>query len=129
MKARSAASQGDDLAAQAEDVNGLKVLAAKLEGVDPKRLRETVDRLKNKLGSAAIVLATVQGDKVTLVAGVTADYVDRIAAGPLANFVAQQVGGRGGGRPDMAQAGGNDPSKIDQAIRSVPNWIKERLSA
>jgi len=128
MKARSAASQGDDLAAQAEDVNGLKVLAAKLEGVDPKRLRETVDRLKNKLGSAAIVLATVQGDKVTLVAGVTADYVDRIAAGPLANFVAQQVGGRGGGRPDMAQAGGNDPSKIDQAIRSVPNWIKERLS-
>ena len=129
LKARSAASQGDDLAAQAEDVDGLKVLAAKLEGVDPKRLRETVDRLKNKLGSAAIVLATVQGDKVSLVAGVTADYVDRIAAGPLANFVAQQVGGRGGGRPDMAQAGGNDPSKIDQAIRSVPNWIKERLSA
>ena len=79
--------------------------------------------------SAAIVLATVQGDKVSLVAGVTSDYVDRIAAGPLANFVAQQVGGRGGGRPDMAQAGGNDPSKIDQAIRSVPNWIKERLSA
>ncbi|MDX1529152.1 MAG: alanine--tRNA ligase, partial [Gammaproteobacteria bacterium] len=129
LKARSAASQGDDLAAQAEDVDGLKVLAAKLEGVDPKRLRETVDRLKNKLGSAAIVLATVQGDKVSLVAGVTPDYVDRIAAGPLANFVAQQVGGRGGGRPDMAQAGGNDPSKIDQAIRSVPNWIKERLSA
>ncbi len=129
LKARSAASQGDDLAAQAQDLDGLKVLAAKLEGVDPKRLRETVDRLKNKLGSAAIVLATVQGDKVSLVAGVTADYVDRIAAGPLANFVAQQVGGRGGGRPDMAQAGGNDPSKIDQAIRSVPNWIKERLSA
>ncbi len=129
IKARLAASRGDDLASQAEDVDGLKVLAAKLEGVDPKRLRETVDRLKNKLGSAAIVLATVQGDKVSLVAGVTPDYVDRIAAGPLANFVAQQVGGRGGGRPDMAQAGGNDPSKIDQAIRSVPNWIKERLSA
>jgi alanyl-tRNA synthetase len=129
MKARLAASHGEDLAAQAEDVDGLKVLAAKLDGVDPKRLRETVDRLKNKLGSAAIVLATVQGDKVSLVAGVTDDYVDRIAAGPLANFVAQQVGGRGGGRPDMAQAGGNDPSKIDQAIRSVPNWIKERLSA
>ncbi|HSS63476.1 MAG TPA: alanine--tRNA ligase, partial [Gammaproteobacteria bacterium] len=129
MKARLVASHGDDLAAQAEDVDGLKVLAAKLEGVDPKRLRETVDRLKSKLGSAAIVLATVQGDKVSLVAGVTPDYVDRIAAGPLANFVAQQVGGRGGGRPDMAQAGGNDPSKIDQAIRSVPNWIRERLSA
>jgi alanyl-tRNA synthetase len=129
LKARLAASQGDDLAAQAEDVNGLKVLAAKIDGVDPKRLRDTVDQLKNKLGSAAIVLATVQGDKVSLVAGVTPDYVDRIEAGPLANFVAQQVGGRGGGRPDLAQAGGNDPSKIDQAIRSVPNWIKERLSA
>jgi alanyl-tRNA synthetase len=129
FKARMAASQGDDLAAQAEDVDGLKVLAAKLDGVDPKRLRDTVDQLKNKLGSAAIVLATVHGDKVSLVAGVTSDYVDRIEAGPLANFVAQQVGGRGGGRADLAQAGGNDPSKIDQAIRSVPNWIKEQLSA
>ena len=128
LKGRLAASQGDDLAAQAEEVNGLKVLAAKLDGVDPKRLRDTVDQLKNKLGSAAIVLATVHGDKVSLVAGVTSDYVDRIEAGPLANFVAQQVGGRGGGRPDLAQAGGNDPSKIDQAIRSVPNWIKEQLS-
>ena len=129
LKGRLAASQGDDLAAQAEEVNGLKVLAAKLDGVDPKRLRDTVDQLKNKLGSAAIVLATVHGDKVSLVAGVTSDYVDRIEAGPLANFVAQQVGGRGGGRPDLAQAGGNDPSKIDQAIRSVPNWIKEQLSS
>jgi alanyl-tRNA synthetase len=128
LKGRLAASQGDDLAAQAEEVNGLKVLAARLDGVDPKRLRDTVDQLKNKLGSAAIVLATVHGDKVSLVAGVTSDYVDRIEAGPLANFVAQQVGGRGGGRPDLAQAGGNDPSKIDQAIRSVPNWIKEQLS-
>ena len=129
LKGRLAASQGDDLAAQAEEVNGLKVLAAKLDGVDPKRLRDTVDQLKNKLGSAAVVLATVHGDKVSLVAGVTSDYVDRIEAGPLANFVAQQVGGRGGGRPDLAQAGGNDPSKIDQAIRSVPNWIKEQLSS
>ncbi|MDX1514223.1 MAG: alanine--tRNA ligase [Gammaproteobacteria bacterium] len=129
LKARMAASHGDDLAAQAQDIDGLKVLAAKLDAVDPKRLRETVDQLKNKLGSAAVVLATVQGDKVSLVAGVTPDFVDRIEAGPLANFVAQQVGGRGGGRPDMAQAGGNDPSKIDQAIKSVPNWIKERLSS
>ena len=129
LKGRLAASQVDDLAAQAEEVNGLKVLAAKLDGVDPKRLRDTVDQLKNKLGSAAIVLATVHGDKVSLVAGVTSDYVDRIEVGPLANFVAQQVGGRGGGRPDLAQAGGNDPSKIDQAIRSVPNWIKEQLSS
>jgi alanyl-tRNA synthetase len=129
LRQRMAASHGEDLAAQAQDINGLKVLAARLDSVDPKRLRETVDQLKNKLGSAAVVLATVQGEKVSLVAGVTPDFVDRIEAGPLANFVAQQVGGRGGGRPDMAQAGGNDPSKIDQAIRSVPNWIRERLSS
>jgi alanyl-tRNA synthetase len=129
LKSRLAASQGEDLAAQAVDVNGLKVLAARLDGVDVKGLRATVDQLKNKLGSAAVVLATVDGDKVSLVAGVTADYTDRIEAGPLANFVAQQVGGRGGGRPDMAQAGGNDPARLAQAIKAVPNWIRERLGA
>ncbi len=129
LKSRLAASHGEDLVAQAVDVNGLKVLAARLDGVDAKGLRATVDQLKNKLGSAAVVLATVDGDKVSLVAGVTADYTDRIAAGPLANFVAQQVGGRGGGRPDMAQAGGNDPTRLEQAIKSVPNWIRERLGA
>ena len=128
LKSRLAASQGEDLVAQAVDVNGLKVLAARVDGVDAKGLRATVDQLKNKLGSAAIVLATVDGEKVNLVAGVTADYVDRIAAGPLANFVAQQVGGRGGGRPDMAQAGGNDPARLEQAIKAVPNWIRERLA-
>jgi len=127
LKSRLAASQGEDLASQAVDVNGLKVLAARLDGVDAKGLRATVDQLKNKLGSAAVVLATVDGDKVSLVAGVTADYTDRIEAGPLANFVAQQVGGRGGGRPDMAQAGGNDPTRLAQAIKAVPNWIRERL--
>jgi alanyl-tRNA synthetase len=129
LKSRLAASHGEDLAAQAVDVNGLKVLAARLDGVDVKGLRATVDQLKNKLGSAAVVLATVDGDKVSLVAGVTADYTDRIEAGPLANFVAQQVGGRGGGRPDMAQAGGNDPTRLAQAIKAVPNWIRERLGA
>ncbi len=129
LKSRLAASQGEDLAAQAVDVNGLKVLAAQVDGVDAKGLRATVDQLKNKLGSAAVVLASVDGDKVSLVAGVTADYVDRIEAGPLANFVAQQVGGRGGGRPDMAQAGGNDPARLEQAIKAVPNWIRERLGA
>ncbi len=103
------------------------MLAARLDGVDVKGLRATVDQLKNKLGSAAVVLATVDGEKVNLVAGVTADYTDRIEAGPLANFVAQQVGGRGGGRPDMAQAGGNDPDRLEQAIKAVPNWIRERL--
>ncbi len=127
LKSRLAASQGEDLAAQAIDVNGLKVLAARLDGVDVKGLRATVDQLKNKLGSAAVVLATVDGEKVNLVAGVTADYTDRIEAGPLANFVAQQVGGRGGGRPDMAQAGGNDPDRLEQAIKAVPNWIRQRL--
>jgi alanyl-tRNA synthetase len=127
LKSRLAASQGEDLASQAVDVNGLKVLAARLDGVDAKGLRTTVDQLKNKLGSAAVVLAAVDGDKVSLVAGVTADYTDRIEAGPLANFVAQQVGGRGGGRPDMAQAGGNDPTRLAQAIKAVPNWIRERL--
>jgi alanyl-tRNA synthetase len=127
LKSRLAATQGEDLAAQAIDVNGLKVLAVRLDGVDVKGLRATVDQLKNKLGSAAVVLATVDGEKVNLVAGVTADYTDRIEAGPLANFVAQQVGGRGGGRPDMAQAGGNDPARLEQAIKAVPNWIRERL--
>jgi len=88
-----------------------------------------VDRLKHKLGSAVIVLAAVNGDKVSLVAGVTADGVGRVKAGPLVNFVAEQVGGRGGGRPDLAQAGGNDPSRVDQALRSVTDWVSGQLSA
>ena len=128
LKARVAASHGDDLAAQAVDVDGLKVLAAKIDGADPKALRETVDRLKRKLGSAAVVLATVNGGKVALVAGVTKDCVGRIEAGMLANHVARQVGGRGGGRPELAQAGGNDPARVEQAIRSVPGWVREQLA-
>ena len=129
LKARVAASRGDDLAAQAVDVDGLKVLAAKIDGADPKALRGTVDRLKSRLGSAAVVLATVKAEKVALVAGVTGDYTDRIEAGTLANHVARQVGGRGGGRPDLAQAGGNDPSRLDQAIRSVQGWVREQLAS
>ena len=128
LKARVAASRGDDLAAQAVDVGGLKVLAAKIDGADPKALRETVDRLKARLGSAAVVLATVNAGKVALVAGVTKDCTDRIEAGALANHVARQVGGRGGGRPELAQAGGNDPSRVDQAIGSVPGWVREQLA-
>ena len=128
LKARVAASRGDDLAAQAVDIDGLKVLAAKIDGADPKALRETVDRLKSRLGSAAVVLATVNAGKVALVAGVTKDSTDRIEAGSLANHVARQVGGRGGGRPELAQAGGNDPSRVDQAIRSVPGWVREQLA-
>jgi alanyl-tRNA synthetase len=128
LKGKLAASEGDDLASRAVDVDGLKVLSAKLDGVDPKGLRDIVDQLKNKLGSAAVVVATVSDGKVSLVAGVTKDWTDRIAAGPLANHVAEQVGGRGGGRPDMAQAGGNDPARIDQAIDSVVGWVREQLS-
>ena len=129
LKARVAASRGDDLAAQAVDVEGLKVLAAKIDGADPKALRETVDRLKTRLGSAAVVLATVNAGKVALVAGVTKDCTDRIEAGSLANHVARQVGGRGGGRPELAQAGGNDPSRVDQAIGSVQGWVREQLAS
>ena len=127
LKSRVAVFQGDDLAAQAVDIDGIKVLAAKVEGIDAKGLRSAVDQLKSKLKSAAVVLAVVEGDKVSLAAGVTKDSLDRIAAGPLVNFVALQVGGRGGGRPDMAQAGGNDPSMLDQAIAAVPGWVREQL--
>ncbi|MFT5450060.1 MAG: alanyl-tRNA synthetase, partial [Gammaproteobacteria bacterium] len=129
LKGKLAASEGDDLVGRAVDVSGLKVLAAKLDGVDPKGLRDIVDQLKNKLGSAAVVVATVSDGKVSLVAGVTKDWTDRIAAGPLANHVAQQVGGKGGGRPDMAQAGGNDPERVDEAIDSVVGWVRTQLDA
>ena len=126
-KATLASAAGGDLAAQAVEIDGVRVLAARLDQADPKSLRETVDRLKNKLGSAAVVLATVHGDKVQLVAGVTADTIDRISAGDLVNEVARQVGGRGGGRADMAQAGGNDPGALDDALRAVPDWVRSRL--
>ena len=129
LNAKLASSAGNELGAQAVDVAGIKVLAAKLEGVDPKSLKDMVDQLKNKLGSAAIVLAVVDGDKVSLVAGVTKDQMGRIKAGDLVNFVATQVGGKGGGRPDMAQAGGNDPSGLADALAQVPAWIQTQLGA
>ena len=128
LNARLAASRGEDLAAQAVEVDGLAVLAARVDGVGAKDLRDLVDRLKSRLGSAAVVLAAVDGEKVSLVAGVTRDLNDRLAAGPLVNFVARQVGGRGGGRPDLAQAGGNDPAKVEQAIGSVARWVREQLA-
>ncbi|WJW74735.1 alanine--tRNA ligase [Thiohalobacter sp. IOR34] len=127
LKARLASSQGGDLAAQAVEIGGIRVLAAKLEGVDPKSLRDTVDQLKNKLGHAAVVLAAVDGDKVSLVAGVTKAETDRLKAGELVNFVARQVGGKGGGRPDLAMAGGKDPSALDAALAAVPGWIETQL--
>ncbi len=128
LKARLASQAGSDLTAQAVDVQGIKVLAAELEGADVKTLRETMDQLKNKLGQAAVVLASVNDDKVVLVAGVTKEETTRIKAGDLVNQVAQQVGGRGGGRPDMAQAGGSDPSGLAAALRSVPDWVGQQLA-
>jgi alanyl-tRNA synthetase len=127
LKSKLAASQGDDLAGQAVEVGGLRVLAASLDGADVKTLRETMDKLKDKLGSAAIVLAGVDGGKVSLIAGVTADATAKVKAGELVNFVASQVGGKGGGRPDMAQAGGTEPAKLPQALASVADWVRERV--
>ncbi len=126
LKGKLASSQGDDLMAQAVEVKGIKVLAAKLDGADAKTLRDTLDKLKDKLKTAAIVLAAVDGDKVQLAAGVTADSVGRVKAGELVNFVAQQVGGKGGGKADMAMAGGTDPSKLAGALASVQSWVAER---
>jgi alanyl-tRNA synthetase len=127
LKSKLASSQGDELVAQAQDINGVKVLAAKLEGADAATLRETLDKLKDKLKSAAIVLASVSDGKVSLIAGVTADATSRVKAGELVNFVAQQVGGKGGGRPDMAQAGGTQPEHLAKALSEVPGWIQARL--
>ena len=127
MKGKLASNQGSDLASQAVEINGIKVLAARIEGADNKMLRETLDQLKNKLGSAAVVLGAVDGDKITLVAGVTSDQTGTIKAGELVNQVAQQVGGKGGGRPDMAQAGGNQPENLDAALASVPEWVAQQL--
>ena len=129
LKGKLASSQGSDLLSQAEEIDGIKVLAARLDGVDPKSLRDTMDQLKNKLGSAAIVLAAVNGEKINLVAGVTSDQTNRIKAGNLVNIVAQQVGGKGGGRPDMAMAGGNNPAALDGALNSVSGWVREQLGA
>ena len=128
LKAKLASSQGTDMASQAIEIDGIKVLAAKLEGGDAKGLRDIVDQLKNKLGAAAVVLAAVDGDKVSLAAGVTKDETKRIKAGELVNHVAQQVGGKGGGRPDMAMAGGNNPAALEEALNSVDAWVREKLA-
>ena len=127
LKGKLASSQGDELAGQAVDVKGVKVLAARLEGADARTLRETMDKLKDKLKSAAIVLAAVEGDKVQIAAGVTKDRTAALKAGELVNFVAQQVGGKGGGKPDMAMAGGTQPAHLDQALQGVQAWVAERL--
>jgi len=127
LKSKLASSQGDDLATRAVDVKGAKVLAATIDGADAKALREAMDKLKDKLKSCALVLASTDDGKVTLIAGVSADLTAKVKAGELVNFVAQQIGGKGGGRPDMAQAGGTDPSKLPAALESVRSWVSERL--
>ncbi|MBR7894366.1 alanine--tRNA ligase [Burkholderia multivorans] len=127
LKSKLASSQGDELAQQAVEVGGVHVLAATLDGADAKTLRETVDKLKDKLKSAAIVLAAVEGRKVSLIAGVTAEASKKVKAGELVNFVAQQVGGKGGGRPDMAQAGGTEPANLPAALAGVKGWVEARL--
>ncbi|MEK6211512.1 MAG: alanine--tRNA ligase [Pseudomonadota bacterium] len=128
FKSKLASSQGDDLAEQAVAIGPVRVLAAKLDGADVRTLREAMDKLKHKLKSAAIVLGAVEGDKVTLIAGVTDDLTAKVKAGELVNYVAQQVGGKGGGRADMAQAGGTQPAKLPDALASVADWVKQRVA-
>ncbi|PSJ16627.1 alanine--tRNA ligase [Nitrosomonas supralitoralis] len=128
LKTKMASSQGSDLATQAQEIKGVKVLAANLENADTKTLRETLDQLKDKLKTCVIVLSTVADGKVTLIAGVSADLTDRIKAGELVNFVAQQVGGKGGGRADMAQAGGTQPEQLPAALGSVKDWIERKVT-
>ena len=127
LKAKLAGAAGADLASRAEDIGGVKVLAVKLDGVDPKSLRDTLDQLKGKLGSAVVLLASESGGKVSLVAGVTKDLTDRFPAGELIKTAAEKVGGKGGGRPDMAQAGGSDPAGLPDALAAVGDWVRSRL--
>ena len=127
LKGKLASSAGSDLAGSAQEIAGIKLLASQIEGADGKSLRDTVDQLKNKLGTAAIILSAVDGDKITLIAGVTKDITDKVRAGDLVSHVAAQVGGKGGGRPDMAQGGGNQPKNLTAALDSVSDWISSKL--
>ena len=127
LKAKLASSAGSDLAGSAVEVAGLKVVASELEGADRKALMETADQLKNKLGEGVVVLASVEGDKVTLVAGVTKSAIGKIKAGDLMKHLAAQVGGKGGGRPDMAQGGGTEPAKLADALAGVPAWVEKNI--
>ena len=127
LKGKLASAQGDELVAQAVEVKGVKVLAARLEGADTKTLRDTMDKLKDKLKSAVIVLAAIEGDKVQIAAGVTSNSVGKVKAGELVNFVASQVGGKGGGKPDMAMAGGTEPAKLPAALSSVLAWVTAKI--
>jgi len=125
LKSTLASASGDELAGQAVDVGDIKVLAARLDGADPRALRDIVDRLKDRLGKSIIVIGSADSGKVRLAAGVSKDLVTRVQAGNLVNFVAQQVGGKGGGRQDFAQAGGSQPENLDEALTSVVGWVNE----
>jgi alanyl-tRNA synthetase len=127
LKAKMASSAGDDLSSQANQIKGVNVLVANVDGFNPKALRDTVDQLKNKLGSSIVVLATGSDGKVSLVAGVSKDLIGKVKAGDLVNMVAEQVGGKGGGRPDMAMAGGNDVAAVAAALDSVKPWLEGKL--
>jgi alanyl-tRNA synthetase len=127
LKSKLASSAGGDIASQTIEIDGIKVLAVRLDDIDPKTMRDMVDQLKNKLGSAAIVLANVKDGKISLIAGVSKDQTHRIKAGDLVNSVALKVGGKGGGRPDMAQAGGDDVSELAAALENVPAWVPAQL--
>jgi alanyl-tRNA synthetase len=127
IKGKLASAQGDELSSQAVDLHGVKVLSVRLEGADAKTLRDTLDKLKDKLKTAVIVLGAVDGDKVQIAAGVTADMLGKVKAGELVNFVAGQVGGKGGGKADMAMAGGTEPAKLSAALASVQAWVAGKL--
>ncbi|MDR3369678.1 alanine--tRNA ligase [Rhodoferax sp.] len=127
LKGKLASAQGDELLSQAQDINGVKLLVARLDGADVKTLRDTMDKLKDKLKTAVIVLGVVDGAKVQIAVGVTADTTSKVKAGELVNYVAAQVGGKGGGKPDMAMAGGTEPGKLADALASVASWVQLKL--
>ena len=127
LKGKLASAQGDELLSQAQDIKGVKLLVARLEGADVKTLRDTMDKLKDKLKTAVIVLGVVDGAKVQIAVGVTADTTAKVKAGELVNFIASQVGGKGGGKPDMAMAGGTEPAKLAAALASVQGWVEPKL--
>ena len=127
-KQQVASQAGADLLSQAIEFNGVKTLIANLEGVEAKSLRGMVDDLKNRMGSGIILLATASDDKVSLIAGVTKDLIGRVKSGELVNVAAQEVGGKGGGRPDMAQAGGSQPENIEAALKAAESWLTVKLS-
>jgi len=128
LKQKLATGAGTDLTAGAVEVAGIKVLAANVDGADSKSLRDTLDQCKNKLGSAVILLSAIEGDKVALAAGVTKDLTDRVKVGDLMREFAGRLGGKGGGRPDMAQGGGNDVAGLPGVLKEVPDWVAANLT-